>query len=63
MFDGNMRVIGGVRHVKDLKNNLFSLGVLLDDLGYTYSSNGGIIKITKMCFGGNYEGRECRQVL
>ena len=52
MFDGIMRVIVGVRHVQDLKNNLVSLGVLLDDLGYTYSSNSGIMKITKICLGG-----------
>ena len=52
MFDGIMRVIGGVRHVQDLKNNLFSLGILLDDLVYTYSSNIGIMKITKICLGG-----------
>ncbi len=47
-----MRLNGGVRHVQDLKNNLFSLGVLLDDLGYTYWSNSGIMKITKICLSG-----------
>ena len=41
-----MRVLSNVRHVPDLKKNLISLGVL-DDLGYSYSSRGGIIKITK----------------
>jgi hypothetical protein len=30
----------------DLRKNLISLGVL-DDLGYSYSSKGGVMKITK----------------
>ena len=46
MFDGIVRVLSNVRHVLDLRKNLISLGVL-DDLGYSYSSKGGIIKITK----------------
>ena len=46
MFDGVMRVLSNVRHVPDIRNNLISLGIL-DDLGYPYSSNGGIMKITK----------------
>ena len=46
MFDGVVRVLGNVRHVPDLRKNLISLGVL-DDLGYSYSSKGGIMKITK----------------
>ena len=46
MFDGVVRVLSNVRHVPDLRKNLISLGVL-DDLGYSYSSNGGIMKITK----------------
>ena len=46
MFDGVVRVLGNVRHVPDFRKNLISLGVL-DDLGYSYSSKGGIMKITK----------------
>ena len=46
MFDGVVRVLSNVRHVPDLRKNLISLGIL-DDLGYPYSSNGGIMKITK----------------
>lgn len=46
MFDGVVRVLSNVRHVPDLRKNLISLGVL-DDLGYLYSSKGGIMKITK----------------
>ena len=46
MFDGVVRVLSIVRNVPDLRKILISLGVL-DDLGYSYSSKGGIIKITK----------------
>ena len=46
MFDGIVRVLSNVRHVPELRKNLISLGVL-DDLGYSYSSKGGIMKITK----------------
>ena len=46
MFDGVVRVLSNVRHVPDLRKNLISLGVS-DDLGYSYSSKGGIMKITK----------------
>ena len=46
MFDGVVRVLSNVRHVLELRKNLISLGVL-DDLCYSYSSNGGIMKITK----------------
>ena len=45
MFDGVVRV-EDVRHIPNLKKNLISLGVL-DDLGYSYSSKGGVMKITK----------------
>ena len=41
MFDGVVRVLSNVKHVPNLKN-LISLGVL-DDLGYSYSSKGGIV--------------------
>ena len=43
MFDGVVRVFGDVRHFLDL---IISLGVL-DDLGYSYSLKGGVMKITK----------------
>ena len=46
MFDGIVRVFSNVRHVLDLKKNLISVRVL-EDLGYSYSSKGGIMKITK----------------
>ena len=46
MFDGVVRVLSNVRHVPNLRKNLISLG-LLDDLGYSYSSKGGIMKIIK----------------
>ena len=46
MFDGVVRILSNVRHVLDLRKNLISLGVL-DNLGYSYSSKGGIMKITK----------------
>ena len=46
MFDGVVRVFEDVRHIPDLRKNLISLGVL-DDLGYSYSSKGRVMKITK----------------
>ena len=46
MFDGVVRVLSNVRHVPNLRKNLISLGVL-DDLEYSYSSEGRIMKITK----------------
>ena len=46
MFDGVVRVLSNVRHVPDLRKNLIPLGIL-DDLGYSYSSKGGTMKITK----------------
>ena len=45
-FDGVVRVLSNVRHVLDLRKKLISLGIL-DDLGYSYSSKGEIMKITK----------------
>uniref|UniRef100_A0A2N9J8T4 CCHC-type domain-containing protein n=1 Tax=Fagus sylvatica TaxID=28930 RepID=A0A2N9J8T4_FAGSY len=46
IFDGVVRVFEDVRHILDLRKNLISLGVL-DDLGYSYSTKGGVMKITK----------------
>ena len=47
MFDGVVRVLSNVRHVPNLRKNLISLEEF-DDLGYLYSSKGGIMKITKV---------------
>ena len=46
MFDGVVRVLNNVRYVPNLRKNLISIGVL-DDLGYSYSLKGGIMRITK----------------
>ena len=46
IFGGVVGVLSNVRYVPDLRKNLISLGVL-DDLGYSYSLKGGIMKITK----------------
>ena len=46
MFDEVVRVLSNVRHVPDLRRNLISLRVL-DNFGHSYSSKGGIMKITK----------------
>jgi len=46
IFDGVVGVISNVKHVLDIRKNLISLGVL-DNLGYSYSSKGRIMKITK----------------
>ncbi|WP_395225351.1 hypothetical protein, partial [Escherichia coli] len=46
MIDRVVRVLSNVKHVLDFRKNVISLGVL-DDLGYSYSSKGGIMKITK----------------
>ena len=49
MFDEVVRVLSNVRHVPDLRRNLISLRVLVN-LGHSYSSKGGIMKITKSFF-------------
>ena len=46
IFDGVVRVFEDVRHILNLRKNLIYLGVL-DDLGYSYSTKGGVMKITK----------------
>jgi len=46
MYDGLIRTISGVRHVKDLKKNLFSVGQF-DSLGCKIRTDNGIIKIVK----------------
>jgi hypothetical protein len=44
--DGTIRKIQGVRHVKDLKKNLLSIGQL-DDLGCKIHTEGGNLKVVK----------------
>ena len=46
MYDGTVRTIQGVRHVKGLKKNLLSIGQL-DDLGCKTHIEGGILKVLK----------------
>ena len=46
IFDGVVRVFEDVRRILNLRKNLIYLGVL-DDLGYSYSTKGGVMKITK----------------
>ena len=46
MFDGVVFTLGDVRHVPDLKRNLISLSTL-DAKGYTYTDEGGLLKISK----------------
>ncbi|KAA0051005.1 putative mitochondrial protein [Cucumis melo var. makuwa] len=41
-----IRMIPNVRYVPELKCNLISLGEL-DELGYTYKSKNGVLKVTK----------------
>ncbi|KAJ6885640.1 hypothetical protein NC651_026314 [Populus alba x Populus x berolinensis] len=46
MYDGSIRTISGVRHVKDLKKNLLSVGQF-DSLGCKIRTDNGIMKIVK----------------
>jgi hypothetical protein len=46
MYDGLIHTISGVRHVKDLKKNLLSIGQF-DSLGCTIRIDNGIMKIIK----------------
>lgn len=46
MHDGIIRTLAKVRHVPDMKNNLISLGTL-DSQGYEFSSNGGVLRVSK----------------
>ena len=46
MFDGYIRTVQGVRHVKGLKKNLLSIGQL-DNLGFKTHIEGGILKVVK----------------
>ena len=46
MFDAVVRTLDDVRHVSYLKRNLISLSTL-DTKGYNYTSEGGVLKISK----------------
>jgi len=46
MYDGIVRIIQEVRHVKDLKKNLLSVGQL-DNLGCKIHTEGGILKVVR----------------
>jgi hypothetical protein len=46
MFDGVVRTLCDVRHVLDVEKNLISLGTL-DSNGFSYKSEGGIMKVPK----------------
>jgi hypothetical protein len=46
MFDGVVRTLCDVRHVLDVEKNLISLGTL-DSNGFSYKSEGGIMKVRK----------------
>ena len=46
MYDGTIRTLQGVRHVKGLMKNLLSIGQL-DDLGCKTHIQGGILKVVK----------------
>ena len=46
MYDGSIRIISKVRHVKDLKNNLLSMKQF-DSFGCNIRIDNGIMKIVK----------------
>jgi hypothetical protein len=46
MFDGMVKMLCDVGHVPELEKNLISLGTL-DSNGYSYKSEGGVMKVTK----------------
>ena len=46
MFDGVVCTLGDIRHFPDLKRNLISFSTL-DTKGYKYTSEGGVLKISK----------------
>ena len=46
MYDGIVRTLTDVRHVPELRKNLISMGVL-DDVGYKFAVQGGVMKISK----------------
>ena len=45
-FDVVVRIVTGIRHLRGLKRNLICLGTL-DAKGYRYSSQGGILNVSK----------------
>ena len=46
MYDGVVRTLTDVKHIRDLKKNLISLSTL-DAKGYQYSSEGGVLKVSR----------------
>ena len=46
MHDGYVRTLIDVRHVPKLRKNFISLGVL-DSVGYKYTTQGGVLKVSK----------------
>ena len=46
MFDGVIRTLCDVRHVRDLRKNLISLGTL-DGNSFNYKSANGVMKVSK----------------
>ena len=46
MFDGVIKTLCDVKHVLDLRKNLFSLGTL-DGNGFNYKSTNGVMKVRK----------------
>ena len=46
MYDGIVRTLTDVRYVPELRNNLISMG-FLDNDGYKFAVQGGVMKISK----------------
>ena len=46
MFDGVVRTLSDIKHVPNLKRNFISLSTL-DAKGYKYTSEGGVLKMSK----------------
>ena len=46
IFDGRIRTLKDVRHIPDLRKNLFLLGAL-EAQGYTFSGTNGVLKVNK----------------
>ena len=46
MFDGAIRVLGNVRHMPEMRQNLISLGYL-EATGCTVKAGNGILKVCK----------------
>src|SRR3954462_13045212 len=46
MFDGQVRTLSNVRHVRDMRKNLLSLGAL-EAQGFKFSGEDGVIKVSR----------------